>query len=104
MLVGNAKEAVAIAKDAFAIAEQNLDVLDPTYMQAGFELCMFMSAAGRHKEEAVLKEKLMKQLLDAGCHPAQLMQTLTQAFGNITGGNLLVDGFGQGLFDEPDFD
>ncbi len=96
---GKAKEAVALAKDAYAIAEQNLDVLDPTYMQAGFELCMFMAQAGMRKEEAKLKDKLVETLLGAGCHPSQLLQLMTQAFGNIVGENILADSGGAAKFD-----
>ncbi|MFA7335637.1 MAG: hypothetical protein WC028_02545 [Candidatus Obscuribacterales bacterium] len=104
MIRGNANEAVLIAKDAFAIAEQNLEVLDPIYMQAGFELCMFMAEAGMRKEEKKLKDKLVETLFGAGCHPSQLLQLMTQVCGNIVGENVLVDGAGRGMFDDPDSD
>lgn len=104
MIRGNANEAVLIAKDAFAIAEQNLEVLDPVYMQAGFELCTFMAEAGMRKEEKKLKDKLTETLFGAGCHPSQLLQLMTQVCGNIVGENVLVDGVGLGMFDDPDSD
>ncbi|CAN5481334.1 hypothetical protein BH11CYA1_BH11CYA1_49300 [soil metagenome] len=99
---GKAKDAVALAKDAFAIAEQNLDVLDPAYIQAGFELCMFMAEAGLNRDGEKLKDKLMETLLGAGCHPSQLLQLMTQAFGNIVGETILAGGNGGPKFDAFD--
>jgi tetratricopeptide (TPR) repeat protein len=99
MNLGNVKDAVAIARDAFAIAEQCLSVTDPTYVQAGFELCMHLKAAGLKKEEVALRDKLTNMLLLQGNHPEQLMATLAQAFGNMLGENTLVDGSDQEMFD-----
>jgi hypothetical protein len=99
MNLGNVKDAVAIARDAFAIAEQCLPVTEPTYVQAGFELCMHLKAAGLKKEEVALRDKLMNMLLLQGSRPEQIMQTLMQAFGNIFGEDIYVDGSAPGMLE-----
>ena len=91
ILMDKKDEAIEIGRHAYELAKQLLPVLSPTYIQAGFGYCSILSYAGKEKEKEIVEDKIMTTLLQAGCHPAELMQLMKAALGDLIGDTIFEE-------------